>query len=186
MGLIKTAMLAGAGMYAVNKYTKSQQNRVPQQNSNYNPNNSQRYMDNGASQQQSYNPSQDAQQQQQRGITPMEFTDRRSQPADNSQQAQPQYLLANSSDAPVPSYGYDGQGGYYYQADSRNAPPQYQNYGQQRRGFVEQDEVFEPSEYGSARNGSGGGSGAFLNSLMQNAGDLKGGKGKDLMSKFMK
>ena len=172
-------------MYAVNKYTKSRQNGPPQQGPSYNSQSSQRYMDNGAPQQQYYQPGpgQDGQQQQQqRGVTPMAFVDRRSQQPEKSQQAQPQYMLTNNTSAPVPSYGYDAQGGYYYQTDS---PPQYQS-NQQRGGYVEPDEIFEPSEYGSARKGSGGGSGDFLNTLMQNAGGLKEGKGKDLLSKYLK
>jgi hypothetical protein len=218
MGLIKTAMLAGAGMYAVNKFTKSQRNGPSQQDPNYNTRNSQQYLDNGVPQQQYYytQSKQDGQQQQQQqqGVLPMEFTDRRSQkqPQQQREGAQPQFLVTNDSNAPLPSYAYDPEGGYYHETEprfvsaapatqmrdakmARGSPPQqYPSYGQhQSQGFVEADDIVSESGFGGARNrrsGSGGGSGsgsaALLDTLMQNMGGLKDGKGKDLMNKFLK
>jgi hypothetical protein len=214
MGLIKTAMLAGAGMYAVNKFTKSQRNGPSQQDPNYNTRNSQQYIDNGVPQQQYYytQSKQDGhQRQQQQGVLPMEFTDRRSQkqPQQQREGAQPQYLVTNNSNAPVPSYAYDPEGGYYHETDPRlvsapapqmgdakmargSPPPQYHSYGQhQSQGFVEPDDIVSESGFGGARNrrsgsGSGSGSAALLDTLMQNMGGLKDGKGKDLMNKFLK
>ncbi|KIW64514.1 hypothetical protein PV04_09442, partial [Phialophora macrospora] len=215
MGLIKTAMLAGAGMYVVNKFTQSRRDAPSQQDPNYNPRNSQQYIDNGVPQQQDYytQPKQGGQQQQQQRVIPLEFTDRRSQKVPQQQQegAQPQYRLTNDPNAPVPSYAYDTEGGYYYKANPRvvsapapqmpdsynttgSPPPQYHAYGQYRaEGFVEPDEIVSESEFGGVKNrrsgrrsGSGSGSAALLNTLMQNAGGLKDGKGKDLMNKFLK
>jgi hypothetical protein len=197
MGLIKTAMMAGAGMYAVNKFAQASQNR------RQSPQPQQQYIDQGASQQRYYDNGpnqgyQQQQQQQQQRSMPMEFTDRRGQ---QEQGGHPQYMLTNESSAPVPTYGYDAERGHYYEIDPRAAstrapamayanggssPPPYRN-SRQQPGFVEADEVSDSGfRDASGRSNNGGGSAAFLNTLMENAGDLKGGKGKDLMAKFMK
>ena len=194
MGIIKTAMLAGAGMYAVNKvakgYQQSQAQRPqPQQQAYYDA--PQNYSNEGS-----------LQQQKQR-VTPMDFNDRRDSPQQNrNQNQQPQYLLTNSSTAPVPNYGYNTQDGYYYEPDSRaqrasspvyasagGIPPLYQQYRQlPQRGYVEDDEVAPEAGFaqGSRSNASGGGSAALLNTLMQQAGGLSDGKGKDFLGKFLK
>jgi len=202
MGIIKTAMMAGAGMYAVNKLAQTAQNRRPSPQ----PQSQQQYMDNGNPQQQYYNtPSQTQNGQQQQRVVPMEFSDRRG--PQQSNQNQPQYLLTNDANSRVPTYGYNAEGGYYFELDPPSSsappamayannrgsppPPQYENFrGQGQQGFVEPDEVSD-SGYGGPSNfrggnGSGGGSAALLNTLMQHAGDLKDGKGKDFVGKFLK
>jgi len=194
MGIIKTAMLMGGGMYAVNKISKGyQQNQAqrPQQQQQY-YNNPQQSSNQG-SQQQQRAP------QQQRSVSPMEFTDRRGNPQETQTQ-QPQYLLTDNSNAPVPNYGYN-QDGYYYETDSRaqrasspmyasaGGPPQYQQYrGQPQRGYVEDDDVLTEADYQQNRGmgGGSGGSAQLLNTLMQQAQGMSGGKGKDFLSKLMK
>jgi hypothetical protein len=192
MGIIKTAMMAGAGMYAVNKYAQTRQNQQPSRQPQ------QQYFDQGIPQQRDFyqGSNQVGQQyQQQQRVMPMEFSDRRGSPQQGSQ---PQYLLTNDSSAPVPVYGYDAEKGYYYEIDPRamphrapamayadraGSPPQYQDYPPQRQGFVEADEV---SDAGFSNRGSGSGSAALMNTLMQHAGGLREGKGKNIMEKFIK
>jgi len=172
MGLIKTAMIAGAGIYAVNKVTKASAANKQSSQSQYPYQPQPQYTDN-------YNPynGQQQQQQQSQKAVPMEFVDRRGSPSQQGQQPQ-QYLLTNDSSAHVPVYGYNAEGGYYFEIDPRNAnatappamayasgatrgspPPPHYNAQRQQGGFVEADEL-SVSDYGR--------------------------KGKDLLSKFMK
>lgn len=159
MGLIKTAMIAGAGIYAYNKIQKRREGAAnPQQDPSYHPRSSQQYTDYGAPQQQYY-PEEKQKQQQQHKFIPLEFSDRRSSQQQPGQ-PQPQYRLVNEPGSPVPSYGYNPNNGYYYEADQKAVPsahgalpppPQYQNYRPQHRpqGFVEE---LEYSDAGSVRD----------------------------------
>ena len=181
MGIIKTAMMAGAGIYAVNKIAQTAQNN---QNRRSSPQPQQQYVDQGASYQR--------QQQQQQPARPMEFSNSRGQPQQGNGQSQ--HLLTNDADAPVPVYGYNAEGGYYYEitprgdpkrnsaqmayANRASSPPRYEYQEQRERGFVESEEY----DNGAGRSGSG----AMLTNLMHGVGRGKGGKGKDLMAKFMK
>ncbi|EXJ56079.1 hypothetical protein A1O7_09010 [Cladophialophora yegresii CBS 114405] len=117
MGLIKLAMLAGAGMYAVDKYTQSRRKGHLQQDPNDHTRKSQQYFDNGVPEQDHYYTGPKLggqQQQQQRKVIPLEFTDRRSQQSQEQQGARPQYQLTNDPNVPVnvPAYRYEPNGGY--------------------------------------------------------------------------
>lgn len=168
MGLIKTAIIAGAGIYAVNKISKRSENRrnnadASGANRNYEP----QYADGPDSKGYSYydqpNQRYDRQQQQQQqqpqqqgwsqqGPPPMEFVDRR----DPQHQGQPMYL-ANNPYAPLP---HDYRGSAQSQFSMGGSPPQYayrsgpeRGYGTQyKHGFVEAEEVStNASEYGDEK-----------------------------------
>ena len=216
MGLIKTAMLAGAGMYAVNKIAKTTENRQsnPRPVSSSQP----QYVDQSQTGQRDnyYNPQAPGQgsQKSQMNIDdqgfprdvpqgsqsfPLQFEGRRSP----DQRGRPLYLT-NDAQTPLPNWYNNGVQDYEFDPRNANgnqyayagsAPPQYRNsYARQQRGFVEPDEDFE-SDYqqGSARGSSG--SMAFLSTLASQAmamdGDdkkSKGGKGGkgDMLAKLLK
>ncbi|ETI21638.1 hypothetical protein G647_07985 [Cladophialophora carrionii CBS 160.54] len=173
MGLIKLAMLAGAGMYAVDKYTQSRRKRHLPQDSNHHTRNPQQYIDNGVPNQHHYYTEAKLggqQQQQQQKVIPLEFTHRRNQQPHRQQGAQPQYLLTNDSNVPVPvpSYRYDLNDGSAHHF--LNPITMVKGRAQ---GFVEADEIVSESELGGTKNrrgASGSGSTAFLDTLVQNCG----------------
>lgn len=194
MGIIKTAMMTGAGLYAVNKIAKAAETRrtsPPPATQGYD-NSRQQYLDNGAPQ---YYPGQgQGQGGQQKNVTPREFVDRSGPAGQAQQQRQPCLLTDENASSPL-TYGYNVEKDSYYEIDARaapahayagGAPPQYQTWQpqqQQRRGFVEPDEA--DYDQSSTRGGNLGGNGLFsaLAPLAQQA--LSGGKGKDFMDKFM-
>ncbi|OCT45351.1 hypothetical protein CLCR_06306 [Cladophialophora carrionii] len=194
MGLIKLAMLAGAGMYAVDKYTQSRRKGHLQQDPNHHARNPQQYIDNGVPDQHHYYYTEaklgSQQQQQQQKVIPLEFTDRRNQQPQQQQGAQPRYLLTNESNVPVPVPPPHPAPQTAYTKSEGSSLPQYHNYGQQRaQGYVEENEIVSQSEFGGSKNrrGAGGsGSTALLNTLMQNVGGLKDGKGRDMVNQFLK
>ncbi|KIW90868.1 uncharacterized protein Z519_08651 [Cladophialophora bantiana CBS 173.52] len=201
MGIIKTAMIAGVSIYAVNKITKTAENRRtnPAPVAAQDDNTRQQYLDappcyypdpyqqGQAKQQQHYQP--------QEKVLPMEFTERRG--SHQQQQSQRQVLVTdNNAHAPLPS-GYNNQGQYNYELDRRAAPApasmyagsaqpsDYQNWRQQRQqGFVEPDEVSNSHSDAPSRGGNAAGTGLF-NTLAQQAMNIKDGKGKDLVGKFL-
>ena len=191
MGIIKTAMYAGAGMYAVNKIAKTAENRRHTPPQNGSRNSQPQYIDNTNPRSYSYYapPGQEQQkgqiQMQAPNGQPLQFEDHRSP----DRQGQPLYLT-NNAHSPLPQV-YNSGMQYGYEYDPRGAAPQYQPV-YQRTGSVEPDEVSE-SEYQqgwpSQRNGSG--STAFLSTLalqamaMGSGDDKKGRKGKDLVGKFL-
>ncbi|KIW33500.1 uncharacterized protein PV07_00346 [Cladophialophora immunda] len=210
MGLIKTAMIAGVGIYAVNKITKSAENRRT------NPAPAAAAQD-SASRQRYFDappcyysdPYQAGQTQQQRQqyqpqekVLPLEFTERRGQHQEkqqlqHQQQGQAQVLLTNNSAySPLP-HGYNHQAAYGYDSDLRtapepadmyagSAPPSHYDDWRQRRphGFVEPDEVSNSTFDGRSRRGNTRGTGLF-DTLAQQVENIRDGKGKDLVGKLL-
>ncbi|KIX08734.1 uncharacterized protein Z518_03391 [Rhinocladiella mackenziei CBS 650.93] len=183
MGIIKAAIITGAGLYAVNKITKRAEHRrdnsAPSSNGSRESRQPQ-YLDDPDSRGYDDDESQMARQERsrienQRGVDgpPLQFKDCRL-PA---QQGQPLYLVNNNPYAPLP-YGYNGDVEHVYETDPRATlvpgypPPFYQTaYGprqQQRQGFVEPGEVSESEfQIQSGRNSSG--SATLVNTLAQQA-----------------
>ena len=197
MGLIKSAIYAGAGMYAVNQVVKVSQNR--QQNNNNPNNNSSRRnapYDDSYNDDRAYHP------------RPMEFREPSSQSRNGSRAASrsphpPQYNDATAGDlndqkrieaqsASQSQYQYDG---YNDSVDYQNNVPQYayadtpmqrssrEYYGQpsgRRQGYVEDGEVYDDGR--PMQNGSQGGNGDLMAKLgplaEQFMGGSSGGKGK--------
>lgn len=191
MGIIKTAMLAGAGMYAVNKIAKTAEHRREQPSTSgnaYYRDQQPQYLDgpdprggyysapqgqmNGQSRVQSDSKS--------RGI---DFDDRRS-----SQHETQQLYVEKNPYAPLPhSYARPE---YTYTAGDRAPAAQPPAYSRPRSqpGFVEAYDGSEADASSQAQRGAGG-SAALLNTLAQQlmGGDDKGrgkDKGKDFISMF--
>jgi len=209
MGIIKTAMLSGVGLYAVNKIAKTAEHRHDNHppSSNNSRTSQPQYIDAGDGQGYSYVTASGREQGQQRSSTPirgrpqsqqMQFDDHYS----TQQQGQPTYLLTDNHHSPPP-YGYSRDAEYTYETDPRAIPqrvyagtpvPQQQNYyvpRQQQSGFVEADE-FSDWDSQSQADRSGGGKTALLNTLAQQVMGMggrddkgNGGKGKDLIGKFL-
>lgn len=195
MGLIKTAMLAGAGMYAVNKIAKTAEHRREQPSTSGNAyayrDQQPQYFDGpdprgeyySAPQGQMNGQSRSQSQSKSRG---MDFDDRRS----SQDGTQPLYL-ENNPYPPLP-HGY-ARPEYTYTAAAgdRAAPAQPPAYSGRRSpaGFVEAYEGSEADVSNQAQRGGGGGSAALLDTLAQHlmGGDQKGrGKemGKDFVNMF--
>ncbi|KIY04002.1 uncharacterized protein Z520_00694 [Fonsecaea multimorphosa CBS 102226] len=204
MGLIKTTIIAGTGIYAVNKITKAAENRrttpapvAAVQDSNYSR---QQQVDAPPSYYpvpyQQAGPSQEK-------VVPMEFqyTERRGPQQDlqqqQKQQGHAQVLSANNSAyAPLP-YGYDNhQPAYEYAPEhadmyaAGSAPlPQYDSWRQRRhqQGFVEPDEVSNSTTFDGqpSRRGNTGRTTGLLDTLAQQAENLRDGKGKDIVGKLL-
>jgi len=215
MGIIKTAMLSGAGIYAVNRLAKTAEHRreTPSPSRNQDRESRPQYLDAPDSSRGYYDsrgnyylPAPQQQQGQARGAQgpPMQFDDRR---YSQQQQDQPLYLQNNSS-SPLPWEHNNRQQANAPGSRSptppgyvRAAPPPYQDaYGypaqqqrqQQQTGYVEADEVFSDAGYpyqGDRAQQGGGGSRDAVMSLAQQfmGGDDKGkGKGKDFMKMLSK
>ncbi|OAP62847.1 hypothetical protein AYL99_02074 [Fonsecaea erecta] len=201
MGLIKTAIIAGAGIYAVNKITKSAEHRRPNPAACAAPDSTsrqQQYFDAPPC----YYPGHYQAGPVPEKVMPMEFTERRGSPQERQhqqlQQGQAQVLLANNSaTSPLPCGYYNNnhqQTAYDYGSDLKTAPElantyagsappsQYDNWRQQRRqqGFVEPDEVSNATFDAPSGRRTG-----LFDTLAQQAGNLRDGKGKDLFGKLL-
>ncbi|KIW86244.1 hypothetical protein Z517_01639 [Fonsecaea pedrosoi CBS 271.37] len=221
MGMIKTAIIAGVGIYAVKKMSKSNQN--PRTNPAPGPTQDRDFHQQYFDEPPYYSPGDPYQdekrayhQQQhpppQENVVPLEFTEPRGGRRRQQQQEDrhPQVLTtSNSAYSPLP-HGYNHQDHYGhvhgYDTTAQNAsestsnlyaypdnasPPHYDNRRQRRQqqqqqhhGFVEPDEVSDPT-FDAPRRGENGKRTGFLDTLAHQAMSIKDGKGKDLVGKLL-
>ncbi|OAG37308.1 hypothetical protein AYO21_08493 [Fonsecaea monophora] len=220
MGLIKTAIIAGVGIYAVKKMSKSNENRRtnpapgPTQDRGFH----QQYFDEPpyyspggpyqddkrAYHQQQHPPPQE-------NFVPLEFTEPRGGRRRQQQQQEDRHpkvlTTSNSAYSPLPhGYNHQDHDGHVYGYDAtaqnasestsnlyaypNNAPPPHYDNGRQRRqqqqhhGFVEPDEVSDPT-FDAPRRGENGKRTGFLDTLAHQAMSIKDGRGKDLVGKLL-
>jgi hypothetical protein len=190
MGLIKTAIIAGAGIYAVNKFSERRQSRQCQKNAQQ-----QQHMATGALRDEYYAPPQQYPgSQHDQKFMPLEFTDRRGSQQQPGQ-PQPTYFLNNDVKSRLPPSASNGDQDFYprekdksnvyVEARSSPPPPQYHDYRQYRQsGFVEPDEVSDSAHAGSVRSTADRRSGGAdaLHNIIRHTNE----RAKDLMERYSK